>query len=208
WDRTPLAGRDIGSPPGPGREPPGPGRDMGSPPGPSAAVEHALHDIDANPALVNVSVPVQGSPLNVALGNLSISLDGAMNGDIQRQQDRIRLVRALVSRGGHLNGDEATDLRKTWVLRRALYDGPVTTGRENPLVWRIVTRGGAATPRPFNPFTDTLPPRSDGPVPFSLQPEELALLNRSTRLHGTPLYAALLVDSRDTCRVIIRAGGR
>src|SRR5262249_18392695 len=79
---------------------------------------------------------------------------------------------------------------------------------ENPLVWRIVTRGGAAKPRPLNPFTDMLPPRRDGPVPFFLQTEGLPPLNRSTRLHAPPLYAPLLVGSRDTCRVIIRAGGR
>src|SRR5215469_12586883 len=89
------------------------GQDTPSPPGPDAALEQALHDIDANPTLVNVSTPADGSPLNVALRELSISLNGTINGDIERQQDRTRLVRALVAHGAHLNADEATELRKT-----------------------------------------------------------------------------------------------
>jgi hypothetical protein len=183
------------------------GQDIQLAPGPAAAVEKALHEIDANPTLVNRSVPGHGTPLNVALGNLSISLDGTINGDRQRQHDRIRLVRALVAHGGHLNSNEATDLRKTWALRRALYDGPVTTRSENPLVWRIVTHDRGDS-KPFNPLTDKLPPRRDGPAAFSLKVDEMPLLNRSTRLHGTPLYAALLEDARDACSVIIKAGGR
>src|SRR5262249_17982405 len=103
------------------------------------AVERAMRDIDGNPTLGNVRVPGRGSPLNAAVGTLSISLDGAINGDPRRQSDRIRIVRALVARGGHLRPGEATDLRKTWILRRALYDGPITTESENSLVWRIIT---------------------------------------------------------------------
>jgi hypothetical protein len=156
---------------------------------------------------VNVSVPVRGSPLNVAIGSLSISLDGTINGDSRRQQDRIRLVRALVAHGGHLNAVEATDLRKTFALRRAMYDGPVTTRSENPLVWRIVTHDRGDS-KPFNPLTDKLPPRRDGSAPFNLKEDEMPLLNRSTRLHGTPLYAALLDNARDACNAIIKAGGR
>jgi hypothetical protein len=183
------------------------GQDIQFQSGPGSAVEKALHDIDANSTLVNVSVPGRGSPLNVAISSLSISLDGTINGDIQRQQDRIRLVRALVARGGHLDADEAANLRKTWVLRRALFDGPVTTRSENPLVWRIVTHD-RDDPKPFNPLTDPLPPRRDGPAPFFLKEGEVALVNRSTRLHGTPLYAALLDNAGDVCSVIIKAGGR
>ena len=174
---------------------------------PAAAMEKALHEIDVNPTLVNLSVPGHGTPLNVALGNLSISLDGTINGDRQRQQDRIRLVRALVARGGRLNAAEATDLRKTWTLRRALYDGPVSTRSENPLVWRIIKHDRGDS-KPFNPLTDKLPPRRDGPAPFLLREDEMPLLNRSTRLHGTPLYAALLDNARDVCSVLIKAGGR
>jgi hypothetical protein len=74
-------------------------------------------------------------------------------------------------------------------------------------VWRIVThdRGNS---KPFNPFTDPIPERHDGPVPFVLKEDEVPLLNAGTRLHGTPLYAALLDDARDVCGVIINAGGR
>ncbi len=189
-DSISLAGQDI---------------QVGS--GPAAAVEKALHEIDANPTLVNLSVPGRGSPLNVALGSLLVGLDGTINGDSQRQQDRVRLVRALVAHGGHLNADESADLRKTWLLRRALYDGPVTTRSENPLVWRIVTHESGDS-RPFNPLTDKLPPRGDGPAPFSLKENEMPLLNRSTRLHGTPLYATLLDNANDASSVIIKAGGR
>jgi hypothetical protein len=153
------------------------------------------------------STPAEGSPLSLALDQLSVSLDGTLNGNIQLQQDRVRLVRTLVAKGVHLDTDEATNLRKTWVLRRALYDGPVTTATENPLVWRIVTHDRGDSTR-FNPLTDKLPPRRDGPAAFVLKEDEIPLLNRSTRLHGTPLYAALLDNAIDVCSVIIKAGGR
>jgi hypothetical protein len=171
------------------------------------AVNRALREIDANPALINVSVPSHGTPLNVALRTLSISLDGTLTGDRQVQQDRIRLVRALVAHGAHLSANEATDLHETWLLRRALYDGPVNTRIENPLVWRIVThdRGESML---FNPLTGQLPPRRDSPAPFLVKPGEIPLLNRPTRLHGTPLYAGLLDNANDVCSVIIKAGGR
>ena len=182
-------------------------QDTQSPSGPSEAVAEALRVIDANPTLVNISTPEKGSPLNVVLNRLSVSLDGTMNDDVELQQDRVRLVRALVAHGGQLSRDEATDLRKTWVLRRALYDGPVSTATENPLVWRIVTHDRGDSVR-FNPLTDELPPRRNGPPGFLLKEDEVPLLNRATRLHGTPLYAALLDNSMDVCRVIIHAGGR
>jgi hypothetical protein len=97
---------------------------------PTGSVERTLRRVDANLKLVNVTVAPYGSALNVALAALSISLDGMM----PQQQDRLKLVRGLVERGARLSGDEATDLRKTWLLRRALYDGPVRTSEENPLV--------------------------------------------------------------------------
>jgi hypothetical protein len=176
------------------------------PPGPAATMEKALRAIDVNPDLVNASIPGRGSPLNVALMSLVIGVDGTIHGDSQRQQDRIRLVRALVAHGAHLSADEAQDLYKTWVLRRALLDGPITTRSENPLVWRIVTHERADS-KPFNALTDPLPPRRDGPAAFRLKTDEMPLVNRGTRLHGTPLYAALLDNAADVCSVIIRAGG-
>jgi hypothetical protein len=36
----------------------------------------------------------------------------------------------------------------------------------------------------------------------------MPLLNQSTRLHGTPLYAALLEQDWGACGAIIRAGGK
>jgi hypothetical protein len=182
-------------------------RDVDVAPGHAVFVERTLHDIDANPARVNVSIYPRGSPLNVAVGCLSISLDGTIGGDRARQQERIRIIRALVSHGAHLTSEEATDLVRSWNLRRALYEGPVTTASENPLVWRIVTynRGDS---RPFDPFRDPIPSRQDGRQPFALRSGEVALLNRTTRVHGTPLYAALLANTRDACGVIIKAGGR
>ncbi len=181
-------------------------QDIQLPPGREVNLEKAMRDIDANPGLVNVTVPGHGSPLNVALNSLSVSLDGTFNGDARQQQDRVRLVRALVAHGGHLSADEATDLRKTWVLRRALYDGPVTTATENPLVWRIVTHDRGA--KPFDPFTDKFPERSGTPPPFLVKATDIPLLNRTTRLHGTPLYAALLDSANDVCSVIVKTGGR
>ena len=152
---------------------------------PSRAVDRALRDLDANRQLANVGIQPYGTPLNLALRDLSVSLDGGVNG---QQQDRIKLVRGLASRGAMLTPREATDLRKSWLLRRALYDGPVRTSEENPLVWRIVTHTGGS--------------------PFSIRPNELPLLNRATTLHGTPLYAALLDNRPDICHAIINAGGR
>lgn len=172
---------------------------------PGEAVEKALHEIDANPALLSVSVPIRGTPLNAALSSLSISLDGTINGDRPRQQERIRMVRALVAHGAHLSADESTDLRKTWTLRRALYEGEITTSTENPLVWRIVTHNRGES-KPFNPLTDQY--RRDEPQPFALKPGEEAMLNKPTAVHGTPLYAALLDNAKDVCAVIIQSGGR
>jgi hypothetical protein len=182
-------------------------QDIQLPPGPEANLEKAMRDIDTYSSLVNVTVPGRGSPLNVALDSLSVSLDGTFTGDAQRQQDRVRLVRALVAHGGHLSAGEATDLRKTWVLRRALYDGPVATATENSLVWRII-RHDRGDSKPFDPFTDKFPERSDTPAPFLVRETEIPLLNRAARLHGTPLYAALRDNAKDVCGVIIKAGGR
>jgi hypothetical protein len=185
-DSVILAGKDI---------------ELGHDPG--GSVERTLRRADANPKLINVAVSPYGSALNVVLTALSISLDGT----IPPQPDRMKLVRGLVARGARLSADEARDLRKTWLLRRALYDGPVRTPEENPLVWRIVTHN-QSEPTPFNPLTDKLPPRSDTPPPFLLKTGEFPLLNRTTQLHGTPLYAALLDNAPDVCGVIIAAGGK
>jgi hypothetical protein len=181
-------------------------QDVDLPPGHAANTEKALRDIEANPAQVNASHYPRGSPLNVALGCLIVNIDGTIASGRERQQERIRIIRALVAHGAQLDADESADLRQTWNLRRALHDGPVTTATENPLVWRIVTHNRGEQ-KPWDPLHDPLPARRDGPEPFVLRPGELALLNRSTILHGTPLYAALLDNAAGVCAVLIRSGG-
>jgi hypothetical protein len=171
---------------------------------PAGSVQRTLRQVDSNRNLINVSVTSYGTPLALALRDLPIKLDGAITG----RQDGITLVRGLVARGAHLSPEEAQDLHKSWLLRRALHDGPVRTAEENPLVWRIVTHDRGSEPKPFNPLTDQLPPRSDTPPPFILRSSDHALLNRATDLHGTPLYAALLDNAPDVCAVIVTAGGR
>ena len=182
-------------------------QDVDLPPGHAANTEKAIHDIEANPTKVSASHYPKGSPLNVALGCLVISIDGTIAGDRERRPERIRIIRALLAHGAKLNGDESTDLRKTWNLRRALYDGPVTTAAENPLVWRIVTHSRGES-KPWDPLHEPYPSRRDGPEPFVVRPAEFAMLNRPTRLHGTPLYAALLDNADDVCTVIVNSGGR
>lgn len=160
------------------------------PPGPSLPAERALRAIEAHPSLVNVGVAPYGSPLKVAVEDLSMGLDGVPTAYIPRQMELMKVVRALVAHGAHFAPGETSNLRDQWLLRRALYDGPFTTASENPLVWRILTR------------------KRDGVTPFSLHPEEKPLLNKSTLLHGTPLYAALLQDAPDAITEVIKAGGR
>jgi hypothetical protein len=126
--------------------------------------------------------------LSAALRDFTIGADGA----IGKQQDRAGVIRRLVDSGVRLDPAEATNLRKSWLVRRAVYQGAVRTREENPLVWRIVNPKPAAV-------SDT---------GFSLAPADLPLLNRPTSLHGTPLYAALLVHASGACGVIIAAGGR
>ena len=175
--------------------------EMGHDPG--GSVERTLRRVDANRKLLNAAVAPYGSALNVALTALSIRLDGTM----PPEPHRVELVRGLLARGARLSADEAMDLRTTWRLRRALYEGPIRTTEENPLVWRIVTHNRGPS-KPFNPMTDKLPPRSDTPPPFVLDAGDSALLNRPTALHGTPLYAALLDHAPDVASVMIHAGGR
>lgn len=170
---------------------------------PAGSVSRTLREIDRHANLINATVPTYGSPLEVALRNFSVSLDGTVVG----QQDRIMLIRGLIARGARLSDEEAADLHASWLVRRAVFDGPVETAEENPLVWRIVTHKRGRS-KPFNPLTDTLPRDAGGRPPFSLARDEMPLLNRPTRLHGTPLYAALLDHADEVCAVIVNSGGR
>jgi hypothetical protein len=160
------------------------------PPGPAGPVEDALRAIDAHPESINTAVAPYGTPLQVAVSNLSIDLDGLPIGDPVRQQELILVVKTLVGHGARFGANEPANLRQQWLLRRAMHEGPITTASENPLVWRILTR------------------KRDGVTPFFIRKEEIPLVNVSTELHGTPLYAALLQDGPDAYTEVIRAGGR
>ena len=164
------------------------GGDTRFPPGPAAPVAQALLAIDANPGQVNLAVPPYGSPLKVAVDNLALDFGKGTVLHPARQQELTQVVRSLVAHGAHFAADEIS-LRDQWKLRLALHDGPITTIDENPLVWRIVTR------------------QRDGSNIFALREDEIPLANRSTTLHGTPLYAALVVDAPDAVSEVIKAGG-
>lgn len=156
---------------------------------PTKTSAEALAAIEKNPGLVNVAVPKYGTPLRVAVETLAIDMQGKSFAWEKDNDGKFQIIRALVAKGAQLGADERTNLRWAWKVRMALHEGPVTTEQENPLVWRIVTR-------------------ERGKGLFTLLPEEKEWLNKPTRLHGTPLYAALLVDSPDALRVLIPAGAR
>jgi hypothetical protein len=162
------------------------------PAGPKVSTEEVLKAIETHPALLNVPVIPEGTPLRVALMNTVTNLDGTLGNDTreptQHQQDMMRIVRSLVAHGAHLKPEEMT-LWRSWQLRRIRYEGPVTTKSENPLVWRIVQR---------KRFEERLAIRKD----------ELPFINKPTRLHGTPMYAALLASGFYILPELLEAGAR
>jgi hypothetical protein len=161
---------------------------------PSVSVDQALKAIEADPGLVNLPVPPYGTPLKNALLNLAINVDGSLGNSKResaaRQQDLIRIVRSLVAHGARFTPVERTDLWRSWELRRALFDGPVTTESENPLVWQILKRD------------------REGGEAFTIAKDELPLVNKATSLHGTPLYAALLTNGLYIFPELVNAGAR
>jgi hypothetical protein len=152
-------------------------------------VDEALREVEANPTRINIAVPEYGTPLRMAVMNLSIDPDGTPK-DETSYRDMVRLVRALVSRGAHFGPNEDADLDLQWRLKRALHDGPVSTASENPLVWKILTKKMAR-----ESF-------------FLLEKDDLPLLNKTTQLHGTPLHAAMLVRMEGLYSELIEAGAR
>jgi hypothetical protein len=149
------------------------------------SAETAIEAIHAHPELVNVGMPGYGSPLNMALENLKrLLVDGRITED---RRGQINVIRALAAQGAKLQPRENTRLWRTWELRRALYDGPVTTATENPLVWRIVTHPND---------------------PARIGPADQALLNKPTALHGSPMYASLLIESVPAFLELWKAGAR
>jgi hypothetical protein len=73
-------------------------------------------------------------------------------------------------------------------LKRALLDPPFDTQTENPLVWRILKRGNGEQ--------------------ITLGAGEMPLINKPTRLYGTPLYAALLTNGFYIFPDLVNAGAR
>lgn len=169
----------------------GPNRLLGGPP---VTAEEALKAIDAQPAMVNVEVAPYGTPLQTAVLNMAANLDGTMGNDTrekpEHQQNMIRIVRSLVSHGARLNAAERSDLGRSWQLRRAMFDGPITTANENPLVWKILKRD-----------------RQNESL-FKVTADELPWINKPTRLHGTPMYATLLSGGFYIYPELIKAGAR
>jgi hypothetical protein len=160
------------------------------------AIPSATVPVEAAPKTVqgvNVSVPGLGTPLKVALRNLKYNFDGTPYDG--KQEGLRRIVVALLSRGAALTPEETEDWDNVWLLRRATFEGPITTRQENPLVWRLL---------------EMADPRGryirDGKE-FDLTPADFPLLNIPTRLHGTPLYLAF----RDARKASLRRpceGGR
>jgi hypothetical protein len=153
---------------------------------PLVTVEQALVAIQTS-AKLNVPAPPYGTPLQTALANLCYGFDGSPCDG--RQQDLARLVSALVARGARLSESESGEIENVWRLRLARFEGPVTTGMENPLTWRIVKQMA-------------------GDQPLTLGEREIPLLNLPSRLHGTPLFAALLTRQNALAAELVKKGAR
>jgi hypothetical protein len=151
----------------------------------AVSAETAITAIQAHAELVNVSVAGYGSPLNIALENLKrLPLDGRISEDRRGQID---IIRALVAQGARLQPQEQMRLWRTWELRRALHEGSVMTAAENPLVWRMITHAND---------------------PLKIGPDDGPWLNQATALHGSPMYAALLMESVPAFAELWKAGAR
>ena len=160
----------------------GPFDDPGAPPLPAAA---AIVEISKAP-VANLNVPVgdYGTPLAIALRYLR------SRAVTPSQEDRLRVVKALLARGAALAPGERSNLLYASLLRQASAGGPDTTASENPLVWRIRNREVQAR------------------QPFALRTDELPLLNVTTRRYGTPLWAALSNMDDALAVNLIEAGAR
>ena len=159
------------------------GRYSGTTPLPLDAVLKAID----NAPRINDTVPEYGSPLRIALWNMRMKWDGtlAANGS----QEGVRIVRALVAQGARLIGEERTFLPDVVRLKLAMLDEPGDTARENPLVWKIVKQENGAS--------------------VDIKAYDVHLLNKSTRLYGTPLLTSLLLlDQGALASELIEAGAR
>ncbi len=166
----------------------GPRRPPGAPPVSTGLVLAAI----ASATKLNDAAPPYGTPMRAAVSQLQYRFDGSA--EDSRQHDLERIVRALAAGGAHLNDVESKDLDLAWRQRRALFDGPITTRTENPLVWRLLEIAD-----PQGAYV------RDGKQ-FELHPDDRPLLNLSTRLHGTPLYTAVRFRDARLAQDLVRAG--
>ncbi len=126
---------------------------------------------------INEPVAKHGTPLGIALWNFRIKWDwDGVSGD-EEQRGTQQIIRALVARGARLSTEEAASPIHVCRLRLAMMEGPNATAVENPLVWSIIK--GDLTYR----------------APFFLTKAERTLLNKPTRLYGTPLAASKLLPN-------------
>jgi hypothetical protein len=153
---------------------------------PRVSVTMALKTIAESPD-VNTAAPEYGTPLVTALRNLCYSFDGTPCD--AHQKELAKPVRALLERGAQLSPSEQADQMNAWLLKLALFDGPVTTREDNPLLWRILKR-------------------TDSSEPLGLRDEERQYLNQATRLHGTPLWMAMLQSGNAFAAQLVEAGAR
>lgn len=140
---------------------------------PVDAVVKAVRESDR----LNDPAPPYGTPLGAALHNLKYKFDGTHYDSYQNGLERV--VRALADCGARLSAEENEKLDNAWRLKRALYDGKITTREENPLVYKILQIAD-----PSGPYM------RHGEAP-KLDAADQPLLNQPTPLHGTPLYTAL-----------------
>lgn len=161
--------------------------DLRYPPVPVVPAAEALRMIESNKDKVNLSVAPYGSPLKVAVENLGTRWDCTRDPKVA---PLVPLVSALVKQGAVFAPAERNDINLHWKLRCALHEGPVNTASENPLVWRILEF------------------KRDGFKVLQLSDEEKLLVNKETKLHGTPLYAALLRQAPELYPELINAGAK
>ena len=148
---------------------------------------HAVVRAIAESPNVNVAAAEYGTPLKTALRNLCYSFEGTPCDG--HQKELAGPVRALIARGAQLSEGERRDQMNAWLMKVALFDGPVTAETENPLLWRILKRTSASEP-------------------LALRAEEVPFLNRATRLHGTPLWMAMLQSGNAFAAQLVEAGAR
>lgn len=156
--------------------------------GPEISIDEAIAAIEPNMQYINVPAGVNGTPLRMALFNLNAYPDGTPWPD-GLFNGKVRLIRALVAHGAKLGApvsEALGDMVPEFRLKLAMMEGPVTTQTENPFVWKILQHKRG--------------------TPLEVDKDDLALLNKPTKLHGTPLKTVLMLYSPDLFRQLVTAG--